>query len=331
MALAEICTSLFSCKIYFNKLLLNCLKNKIMKEKFKFIWFNGKIISSEKAKISVVNHGLHYGSSVFEGIRCYNTKNGPAVFRLKDHIDRLFFSSKAMGMKILFSKQDLIFAIKELIKKNNFKECYIRPIFFYGEKMGLLPVKADVYACIIAWPWGKYLSKESVSVKTSSIMRIHPNSSIMEAKISGHYSNSIIASLEALKSGYDEALLLDYKKNIAEGPAENIFFVRGKIIETPKRRAILPGITRDSVIKIAKNFGYIVKEKDIKIKDLKNYDEAFFTGTAVEICNISKIDDLFFEFKKEESVVKKFKMEYEKIIHGENKKYLKWLDYLYEK
>ncbi len=295
--------------------------------KIKYVWLNGKIIPYSKGNFSLLNHSMHYGSAVFEGIRAYNTKEGLAVFRLEDHIKRLFYSAKVMGFKSLWKKEEVILAIKNLIKKNNLKDCYIRPIFFYGEKMGLLPLDAPVNLYIAAWPWGKYLEKKMVSLKVSSFRRIHPLSSFISAKISGHYSNSIIASMEARKKGYDEALLLDYNSNIAEGPGENIFFKKEKELHTPKEGSILPGITRNSVMKIGKDMGYNLLEKEIKLKDLSKYDEAFFTGTAVEINGISKIDDVVFS-KEEGDLTKEIKDIYYRVVRGEIKKYKRWLNYV---
>lgn len=299
-----------------------------MSIKTKYIWLNGKIIPFAKAQIHVLNHSLHYGSAVFEGIRCYNTAKGPAVFRLRDHINRLFHSAEVLGMKIPYNKEEIGKAIKNLIKKNKLKECYIRPIVFYGEKMGLDPAGAPLYVAIAAWGWAKYLAKDCVSARTSSFMRIHPASSKMTAKLSGHYANSIVASLEAKKNGFDEALFLDYQDNIAEGPGENIFFVKSKTLYTPRKGSILPGITRESIIRIAQDLGYKIIEKNIKPADIKKFDEAFFTGTAVEVNAIGKIDKIIFNKEKEGPIARKIKEAYLKTVRGENEKYIKWLDFV---
>lgn len=265
-------------------------------------WFNGEI--REEVKIDVLNHSLHYGSAVFEGIRCYETAKGPAVFRLKEHIERLFHSAEVMGMSVPYSQKEILSAVKEVVKVNGFKECYIRPIFFYGEKMGLLPKEAPVNCVVAAWPWGKYLKKDAVAVKISSFSRINPHSLVMTAKVSGHYVNSIIASLEANREGCDEALLLDEEGCVAEGPGENIFFVKEDVFYTPKKGLILPGITRDSVIEIIKEKGYAVEEIKIKREDLQNYDEAFFVGTAVEVNAIASIDDTVFSCREKTEEIK---------------------------
>lgn len=293
--------------------------------KTQYIWKDGSYIPLSKASVPLLTHSLHYGSAVFEGIRFYNTAQGPAVFRLHDHIARLFFSAKTMGMNIPFSQKTLESAILELIKKNGLTSGYIRPLVYYGEKMGLLPMGAPIHVTIACWSWGKYLTKETVAVKISSFMRVHPRTSVMNAKISGNYANSVLASLEAHQKGYDEALFLDHKGNIAEGPGENIFFVKGKTIITPSEGSILPGITRNSIMTIAKDLGYTVKEQTIKPKDLKKFDEAFFTGTAVEVNGIGKIDGVVFNKGKEGTATKRLRETYAQAVSGALPRYKKWL------
>jgi branched-chain amino acid aminotransferase len=294
--------------------------------KTKYIWLNGKFVRWEKAKIHILTHALHYGSGAFEGIRCYNTKNGPAVFRLKEHIDRLYNSAKSLRMKIPFSKKEFKEAIIKLIKLNKIKECYIRPIVFYGYgKMGLNPKGIPIDCAIIVWPWGKYL-KDKVKVKISRFIRLHPKSVVSSAKICGYYVNSIFATFEA--QGFDESLLLDYRGFVAEGPGENIFIVKNKMLYTPKLESILPGITRDSIIKIAKDMKIKTVEKDISVKELKNSDEAFFTGTAAEISPIVQINDTIINNGKIGEITKALKEKFYQIIHGENPKYKKWLTFV---
>ena len=209
------------------------------------IWMDGKLVPWKDAKVHVLTHTLHYGLGVFEGIRFYETPKGPAVFRLKEHVDRLFDGAEKSFMKVPFSKEEISKAILETIKVNGTKAGYIRPIFFYGYgKMGLDPHGAPVNCSIAIWPWGSYLGDEAVKVKTSSFMRIHPKTTHAECKICGHYVNSIFASCEAKAEGYQEALLLDYEGNIAEGPGENFFIVKDGKILTPKLGNILQGITR---------------------------------------------------------------------------------------
>jgi branched-chain amino acid aminotransferase len=294
-------------------------------EETKFIWFNGKLVKWEDAKIHVLSHALHYGSGVFEGIRAYKTKKGPAVFRLKEHVKRLFSSAESLFMVLKYSQEDIIKAIKETVKSNGLEEGYIRPIIFYGYgKMGLNPNGADIDVAIAVWPWGSYIG-ESAKVKISNIMRIDPKSLKADKKVCGHYVNSILASLEAKKQGYDEAILLDSKGNVAEGPGENVFIIKDKKIFTPTlNHQILPGITRDSIIKIAKDLGYEVIEKDIKVSELKEADEIFFTGTAAEVTPISKLDNKEIGIGP---ITLKLKEKYMDIVRGKAG-YEEWRDYV---
>lgn len=298
-------------------------------EEVKKIWFNGKLIDWGKAKIHILTHTLHYGGGAFEGIRTYQTEKGPAVFRLKDHIKRLFYSAKVLRMKIPFSQKEIENAVLKLIKINKVSECYIRPIAFYGYgKMGLNPTGSPVNLAIALWPWEKYLGEKPVKVKVSSYIRIHPKSTVADAKICGHYANSILATLEAHKLGFDEALFLDYEGFVAEGPGENIFMVKDKKLFTPSKGSILPGITRDTVLKIANDLGIKAKEKKIGLDELKNADEAFFVGTAAEITPIAKIDNTLINNGKIGEITQKIKNFYQRIIHGQEKKYLHWLTFL---
>lgn len=293
-------------------------------QKVKKIWFNGKFVDWDKAKIHILTHALHYGSGVFEGIRAYETDKGPAVFRLEDHLKRLFNSAKFLKLKIPYFLNELKNATLKLIKVNKVKNCYIRPICFYGYgKMGLDPGGAEINIAIALWEWPKYL-KESIKVKISKFIRLHPQSVVSSAKVCGYYINSIFATFDAKNSGYDEVLLLDYKGFVAEGPAENIFMVKNKILYTPKLGSILPGITRDTVFRIAKDIGYKVVEKNIRPEELFNADEAFFTGTAVEITPIIQINQYK---KKVGEVTQKIKDLYKDIVTGKVKKYYKWLSF----
>lgn len=292
------------------------------------IWFNGRFINWKEAKIHILTHSLHYGSAVFEGIRCYKTKKGSAVFRLDEHIKRLFYSARVLGMEICFSPKKIKEVILKTIKVNKLKECYIRPIAFYGEKMGLNPQGASVNLAIAVFPFKAYLGEKPIRVKISKYIRIHPKSTICDAKISGHYINSILATLEIKKAGFDETLLLDFNGYLAEGPGENIFIIKNNQIFTPSKDNILPGITRDTVIKIAKDLGYKVIEKKIKPTELKFIDEAFFTGTATEICPIIQIDKILINKGKEGGVTKKIKETYKRIVKGEENKYLNWLTFV---
>jgi len=296
-------------------------------EELKKIWLDGKLVDWRNANTHILTHSLHYGGGVFEGIRAYETKSGPAVFRLKDHIRRLFYSASCLEIEIPFSEEEIENAVLETIKVNDLKGCYIRPIVFLGYgKMGLYPKGAPVNVAIAAWPWDAYLGgKETVDAKISKFIRIHPNSTVADAKICGHYVNSIFASLEAKKAGFDEAIFLDFEGNIAEGPGENIFIVKDGNIFTPSMGSILPGITRNSVLKIASDLGLPVEEKKITPEEVKAADEVFFTGTAVEICPIGRIDDKIINGGKTGEITGTIKNVFMKIIHGEEERYSNWL------
>ncbi|MBI5754823.1 branched-chain amino acid transaminase [Candidatus Peregrinibacteria bacterium] len=297
-------------------------------EKVPFIWMDGHLVKWDEAKVHVLTHSLHYGSGVFEGIRWYDTKKGPAIFRLKDHLERLYFSAQVMSMKIPYTKKELEDTAHLLIVKNNIKEGYLRPLAYFGYgKMGLMPIGAPVNVALAVWPWGAYLGHDMVRVKISKFMRIHPKSSEMKAKICGHYANSILASLEARKAKCDEALLLDFEGNVAEGPGENIFMVQGGEIYTPKEGSILPGITRDSIQKFAKKLKIGFHEKKISVKDLMKADELFFTGTAAEITGISHVDGKRIADGKMGSVTRQLRRLYLDVVHGRVKEYEKWLEY----
>jgi len=296
-------------------------------EELKKIWLDGTFTDWPDAKIHILTHSRHYGGGIFEGIRAYKTKNGPAVFRLDDHLDRFFYSASVLNMKIPFKKEEIKKAILDLIKINKIEECYIRPIAFFGYgKMGLNPVGSPVQVGIIAWPWGQYLGgKETISVKISKYIRLHPQSVVSDAKISGYYINSILASLDIQNQNYDEALLLDYEGFVAEGPGENIFIVKEGKIFTPASGSILAGITRKSIIKIAYDLGLSVEEKKISVKELKSADEAFFVGTAVEVCPIGKIDETLINNQKIGEITKNIKEIFEKVVRAEKEEYLDWL------
>ena len=298
-------------------------------KKTKYIWMDGKFKNWKDAKIHLITHTLHYGGGCFEGIRFYDTPDGPAVFRLKDHIKRLFYSSSAIGIKIPFSQKEVCEAIVELLRKNKIKSGYIRPFTYYGEgHMGINPIGAPMNIAIAAWSFPSYLGHEIIRVKTSSYIRIHPKSTVADAKIVGHYSNSILASLEARRAGYDEALFLDYKDNVAEGPGENIFMVKKGIIYTPSVGSILPGFTRDAVMQIAKDLGYKVMEKSFKLKDLLSADEVFMTGTAAEVSPVGVIDKKKIGKGQAGPISEEMKKVYTDAVHGKIKKYQKWLTYI---
>ena len=293
------------------------------------IWMDGKLVKWNEAKVHVLCHTLHYGAGVFEGIRFYETDKGPAVFRLKDHTDRLFRSAEAFEMEIPFSKEEINKATLETIKVNKVNAGYIRPIIFFGYgKMGLNPKGAPVNVSIAVWPWGAYLGEGAVKVKIPKIIRIHPGTTDPDAKKCGNYANSILASLEIKKEGYDEALLLDYKGNIAEGPGENIFCIKDGKIYTPPLGNVLPGITRKSVMQIAKDEGIEVEEKVITVEDVKNSDELFFTGTAAEVTAIKQVDDTTIGNGEIGPITSKLKKIFLDVVHGKNQKYIDWLSFV---
>ena len=289
---------------------------------------DGKFVEWKDAKIHVLSHTLHYGLGVFEGIRFYETEKGPAVFRLKEHIERLYYGAKNAFMNIPFTEEQIEKAVLETIKKNEIKSGYIRPIIFYGYgKMGLDPHGADINIAIAVWPWGKYLGEGAVKVKTSDYIRLHPESTKSDCKICGHYVNSIFASLEAKEKGYQEALLLDYKRNVAEGPGENIFIVKNGVLLTPKLGNILHGITRKSIIEIAKGLKIKVKETKLKPEDIYEADEAFFTGTAAEITPIESLDERKIGKESPGEITKRLRQVFMDIVSGKNKNYESWLSY----
>ncbi|MEM3078372.1 MAG: branched-chain amino acid transaminase [Nitrososphaerales archaeon] len=302
--------------------------------KTELIWMNGRFVKWDEAKIHILTHGLHYGTGVFEGIRCYETKEGPAVFRLKDHIKRLFDSAKVFMMEIPFTFEEIFEATKETIRANKLKECYIRPIVYYGYKeMGLSPLNNPVEVAIACYPWGTYLGEEGlkkgVRCKVSSWRRIDSRMLPPLAKLTANYANSILAKLEALNCGYEEAILLNFDGKIAEGPGENIFIVKnGRLITPPLSAGALPGITRDSVITMAKDQGIITIETDILREQLFLADEAFFTGTAAEITPIREIDGRVIGDGSRGPITGKLQSEFFRVVRGEVKKYLNWLDFV---
>lgn len=286
------------------------------------IWQNGKFIPWSDAKIHVLSHALHYGGSAFEGIRFYETEKGPAIFRLGDHVDRLIYSASALNMQLPYSKEEIIEAIKELVRQSNLEAGYIRPIVFYGYgKLGVNPGDNPVEVVIACWPWGAYLPFESIDVKISKYIRIHPDSSIVDAKISGHYVNGILASLELKGTHYHEALFLDSDGYVTEGVGENFFMIKDGVIYTPKLGGILAGITRETVINMARRLGFKVIETDIRLEDVYEADEAFFTGTAAEITLIRSINDNTFKKSKESPISSQIKTAYLELVHGKNQEF----------
>ena len=260
------------------------------------IWFDGRLVDWRDAKLHVLTHSLHYGMGVFEGVRAYKTGSGTAVFRLVEHTRRLFNSAKIFQMKIPYAFEQVVAAQKEVVRANALESCYLRPIAWIGsEKLGVSPRGNTIHLAIAAWPWGAYLGEEGLTkgirVKTSSYSRHHVNVSLVRAKASGYYINSILANQEVTAHGYDEALLLDTEGYVSEGAGENVFIVRNGTLYTPDLASCLDGITRDSVITMARDLGIPVVEKRITRDEMYCADEAFFTGTAAEITPIRELDD----------------------------------------
>lgn len=298
-------------------------------ETTEYIWHNGKFIPWDEAKVHVLTHALHYGDGAFEGIRAYKTDNGGAVFRLKEHIERLFYSISAFNMTLPYSVDDIVKTTVELLRMNKLEQGYIRPLVYHGYGiMGLNPKGAPVEIAIACWPWGKYLPHEMVDIKTSKYIRIHPRSTIADAKISGHYVNSILAVLELRGTKYHEALFLDADGNVAEGPGENFFMAKGGTLYTPPLGTILDGITRKTVMEFTKAQGINVVEKTISLKEALEADEAFFTGTAAEVTPIKSIDDKVLGNGQLGPFTKKIKETYLDIVYGRNKTYNHYLTYI---
>ena len=290
---------------------------------------NGSFIPWNEARVHVLSHGLHYGSSIFEGLRAYKTERGTAVFRLTEHMDRFHYSAEAIQMKLPYSSEELSSITLELLKRNKVAACYIRPhaAFGYGT-MGLNPAAAPVDVTIACWPWGAYLPIESASIKVSKYIRIHPRSTVADAKIGGHYVNSILAVQEVQGTHYHEALFLDYEGNIAEGPGANFFIIKDREIITPPCGTILPGITRASVIEIARDKGFIVTERTLTVAEAQYADEAFFTGTAAEMTPIGSIEDKQLRAGAPGPITSELKQAYLDAAYGRSHHYNKFLTFV---
>jgi branched-chain amino acid aminotransferase len=295
-----------------------------------WIWYDGKLVPWRDATTHVLTHSLHYGLAVFEGVRAYKTPEGPAIFRLQDHTDRLFNSAKIFMMDIPYPREQLNEAQREVVRANALESCYLRPLAFYGsEKMGVSPKGARVHVSIAAWPWGAYLGEEGLAkgirVKTSSYQRHHINVSMVRSKTAGHYVNSILANMEAVNHGYDEALLLDTQGFVAEGAGENLFIIRdGKIFE-PNMVSGLIGITRRTVIELAADLGYTVTQIPMTRDDVYLADEAFFTGTAAEVTPIREVDGRVIGTGARGPITEKIQSLFFDVVNGRNAKYKHWL------
>ena len=297
------------------------------------IWMDGKLVNWNDATVHVLTHALHYGSGVFEGIRAYKTEQGTAVFRLKDHVDRLFNSAKILRMDIPYTKEEITKAIKETIKVNKLDSCYIRPLVYRGfKKLGLNPFTCPVKVMIAAWEWGAYLGEEALAkgIKAiiSSWQRSHINSTSAKAKICGNYINSIFANMEASESGVEEAILLDSNGYVAEGPGENIFWIKDGIVFTPPLTSVLEGITRKTVIKIASDMNFKIKEEFIARDVLYLADEAFFAGSAAELTPIREIDHHSIGSGSRGPISKQLQEKLFNVFKGKEKLYNDWLDYV---
>ncbi len=305
-----------------------------MVQKVEKIWMDGKLIPWDEAKVHVLTHTLHYGLGIFEGIRCYRCDDGrSAVYRLKEHIDRFFDSAQIGELKIPFSKREIAEACKETLRSNGLKEGYIRPIAFIGEgAMGVYPADNPVRIAIITWSWGAYLGEgaleKGIRAKTSSFTRHHVNVMMTKAKISGNYVNSVLAKREAVKLGYDEALMLDTEGYVSEASGENIFIVKNGVIKTTPLTSILPGITRDSVIQIARSRKIPLVEDRFTRDELYTAHEAFFTGTAAEITPIREVDNRQIGEGKPGPVTRELQAAFFEVVKGKNLEFGEWLDYL---
>ena len=297
------------------------------------IWMDGRMVDWDKAQVHVCTHALHYGSGVFEGIRAYETDKGTAVFRLKEHINRLFNSAKILKMDIPFDKEQIRQAIKDTIRENKLRSCYIRPLIYRGFKeLGINPFKCPVNCAIAVWEWGAYLGEEAlakgIKTKISSYARNYINSTSQKAKICANYINSIFAKMEAIEAGVDEAILLDTRGYVTEGSGENLFWIRNGIIYTTPTATVLEGITRDSIIRVANDLGYKVQEKYTGRDELYISDEVFFAGTAAEVTPIREIDKYQIGEGKRGPITEKIQKKFFDIVKGKDEKYSDWLDYV---
>ena len=301
-----------------------------MIEKTKKIWMDGRFVDWDDANVHVLTHTLHYGLGVFEGIRCYKTEKGSAIFRLDEHVERLFDSAHIFTMEMPFSRKEIASAIIETVRVNKIRECYIRPLVYIGYgAMGLYPKDNPVRVSIAVWPWGAYLGEEGIRkgirVKVSSYTRHHVNVDMTRGKVCGYYVNSQIAKKEAIACGYDEALMLDTEGYVSEGSGENVFIVRDGRIKTTPLTSILEGITRESIIQIAKDQKIPVIEERFTRDELYISDEAFFTGTAAEVTPIREVDGRKVGSGKRGKITEKLQSVFFDVVKGRNKKYASWL------
>jgi branched-chain amino acid aminotransferase len=294
------------------------------------IWYDGKMVNWRDATTHVLTHTLHYGMGVFEGVRAYKTDKGTAIFRLQEHTDRLFNSAHILQMKMPFSKQEIADAMCAAVRENKLESAYIRPMAFYGaEAMGIAAKTLSTHVIAAAWSWGAYMGEEALTngirVKTSSFSRHHVNITMCKAKANGNYMNSILAHQEAANDGYDEALLLDVDGFVAEGSGENVFIIRKGKLYTPDLTSALEGITRDTIVQLAKELGYEVIEKRITRDEVYCADEAFFTGTAAEVTPIRELDNRNIGTGTRGPITEKLQALYFDVVKGKSAKHAHWL------
>ncbi len=297
------------------------------------IWYDGKMVPWRDATTHVLTHSLHYGLSVFEGLRAYKTARGTAIFRLKEHTDRMFNSAHIYMMKLPWDRATLMDAQRQVVRENKLESCYVRPIAFYGsEKMGVSPKGASVHVAIAAWAWGAYLGadglEKGIRVKTSSFARHHVNVTMARAKIASTYANSILANMEATDHGYDEGLLLDVDGFVAEGAGENLFIVKDGVIYEPEIASALTGITRNTIHRLAKDLGLSLITRRLTRDDVYIADEAFFTGTAAEVTPIRELDGRVIGAGKRGPITEKLQTAFFDIVNGRSEKYNDWLAYV---
>ena len=302
-----------------------------MEDRDGFIWMDGEWLDWREAKVHVLTHTLHYGMGAFEGVRAYETDQGPAIFKLEEHTERLFNSTRILGMKIPYDSKTLNQAQREVITRNSLKSAYIRPMCLYGsEGMGLRADNLKVHTMIAAWEWGSYLGednmKNGIRIRTSSYVRHPAHPSLSGAKTNGNYINSMMALKEALDHGFDEALMLDIDGYVSEGSGENIFVIKDGVIFTPHLTSALPGITRDTIVTLAKSLGYEIIEKKLSCDEIYASDEAFFTGTAAEVTPIRDLDGNQIGQGMRGPITEKLQSLYFDCVHGRNTDFMHWID-----
>ncbi|ODN43193.1 branched-chain amino acid transaminase [Piscirickettsia litoralis] len=283
-----------------------------------WIWHNGQVIAWDKATTHILTHSLHYGSAIFEGIRCYETPKGPALFRLQEHLERFLFSCQALKMPLAYDLNTLAEATIKIVKTNGLKSGYIRPVAYFGYGMNVTPTDIDAECAIACWPGASIVPQGLLDVKTSPVARIHPDTTVSEAKFAGHYLNSNLAALCIRGTRYHEALMLDTTGHVAEGCGQNIFMVKDGILYTPQTGHILAGITRATLLELAESLGFKTREAQLTVEDFYNADEVFFSGTAAEVAPIRSLDDKIIADGSVGPITKKLKEEYLSLVHGHN-------------